>query len=117
MPEVRAPERRRERRRSVTEPGAETDREELAGAARFTEWRPATPDALTWEGSGDRSPADLLHAALTEGVLGHPWDRGFPRYAWYRAGDAVHEFRLTGDSPGHYTGYTLHPSEWPEGLA
>ncbi|WP_406153064.1 hypothetical protein OG217_05210 [Streptomyces sp. NBC_01023] len=117
MPDVRAPERRREQRRTVTEPGAETNREELAGTARFTEWRPATADALAWEGPDFRHPADVLREALAEGPLGHPWDHGFPRYAWHRTGDVVHEFRLTGESPGHYTGYTLHSSEWPEGIA
>jgi hypothetical protein len=117
VPEVRAPQRRREQRRSATEPDAGTDRRELADLARFTEWRPATPDALAWEGSGDGEPAELLRAALTHGRLGHPWDRGFPQYAWHREADTVHEFRLTGQAPGEYTGYTLHPSEWPEGIA
>jgi hypothetical protein len=117
VPEVRAPERRREQRRSVTEPGAETNRRELADTARFTEWWPATPDALSWEGPQEQAPAELLRAALAEGRLGHPWAHGFPRYAWHRDGDVVHEFRLTGRAPGEYTGYTLHPSEWPEGIA
>jgi hypothetical protein len=93
------------------------DRHVLARNASFTAWEPPSQDALLWTGPSDRAPVELLCVALAEGQLGGPWNRDFPQYAWHRAGDAVHEFRLTGDLPGRYTGYTLHPSEWPEGLA
>ncbi|MGJ3560838.1 hypothetical protein ACR6C2_30115 [Streptomyces sp. INA 01156] len=82
----------------MTEPGAETNRRELADTARFTEWWPATPDALSWEGPLEQAPAELLRAALAEGRLGHPGPR-LSRYAWHRDGDVVHEFRLTGGRP------------------
>ncbi|GAA4855742.1 hypothetical protein GCM10025787_44820 [Saccharopolyspora rosea] len=45
-----------------------------------------------------------------------PWRNGFPTYAWHRSGDSVVEFRLVGGSSGEYTGYPLHPSEWPPGV-
>ena len=50
-------------------------------------------------------------------VSRNSWTTSPSRYAWHRDGDVVHEFRLTGRAPGEYTGYTLHPSEWPEGIA
>ncbi|GAA0911563.1 hypothetical protein [Streptomyces thermoalcalitolerans] len=117
MRDTRPPERRRERRRAVTEPPAGADREALARRAAWTAWEPSSADTLPSAVPAGRTPKELLCAALTEGALGGPWEHGFPRYAWYRTGDVVQEFRLVGAEPGLYTGYTLHPSEWPEGLA
>ncbi|MFF1509656.1 hypothetical protein [Streptomyces sp. NPDC058326] len=115
MSDIRPPERR-ERRRTVTEPPAGVDREALARGAAYVAWDPGSADTLPPVPAG-RAPEELLRAALTEGLLGGPWERDFPRYAWYRTGDVVREFRLTDQVPGRYTGYVLHPSEWPEGLA
>ncbi|GAA3009778.1 hypothetical protein [Streptomyces fulvorobeus] len=115
MRDIRPPERR-ERRRTVTEPPAGVDREALADGAAYVAWDPHSADTLPPAAPTDRTPQELLRDALTEGLLGGPWERDFPRYAWYRVGDVVREFRLAGQDPGRYTGYTLHPSEWPEGL-
>jgi hypothetical protein len=117
MREIRAPERRRDRRRTVCRTPAGVSREALARKASYAAWDPPSPDTLPRAAPGEGAPEELLRAALTEGQLGGPWEQDFPRYAWYRTGDVVQEFRLTGGEPGRYTGYTLHPSEWPEGLA
>ncbi|MER7487024.1 hypothetical protein ABTY20_14205 [Streptomyces sp. NPDC126497] len=117
MRDIRPPERRRERRRTVTEPPAGVDREALARRAAYEAWEPRSADTLPSAVPAGRTQEELLRAALTEGALGGPWERDFPRYAWYRTDDVVQEFRLAGADPGRYTGYTLHPSEWPEGLA
>jgi hypothetical protein len=117
MRDSRPPERRRELRRTVTAPPAGADLEALAREADHVVWEPPSADTLPWAVPAGRTPRELLRAALTEGAIGGPWERGFPRYAWHRTGDVVQEFRLAGAEPGRYTGYTLHPSEWPEGLA
>ncbi|WP_380284991.1 hypothetical protein [Kitasatospora purpeofusca] len=116
MSDIRAPERGRPQRRTVSEPPGGADRAVLAPKASFTPWDPPSPDVLHWTGAGDRAPVELLREALADGPVGGPWDSGFPAYVWHRDGDDVHEFRLTGRLTGQYTGYPLHPSEWPEGL-
>ncbi|GFH38227.1 hypothetical protein SCWH03_44690 [Streptomyces pacificus] len=100
----------------MTEPPAGIDRDALARKATYAAWEPHSADTLPRAVPTDRTPEELLRAALAEGALSGPWEREFPRYAWHRTSDIVQEFRLAGTDPGRYTGYTLHPSEWPEGL-
>ncbi|MEV6669004.1 hypothetical protein [Streptomyces sp. NPDC051162] len=116
---LRAPGRRREPRRAITSLPARTEREEICGRVAFVreEYGPAPADLLAVTGSLSSAPLGTLRSGIRTGFLGGPWQDGFPRYVWQRSGDSVVEFRLTGRTPGEYTGYELHPSEWPEGLA
>lgn len=116
---LRAPRRRREPRRTITPPPGRGEREEICGRVAFVrqEYGPAPADLLPFPDSLAAAPLGTLRSGIRTGFLGGPWQDGFPRYVWQRSGDSVVEFRLTGRSPGEYTGYELHPSEWPEGLA
>ncbi|MGK5547675.1 hypothetical protein ACSNOH_23490 [Streptomyces sp. URMC 127] len=117
---LRAPGRRREPRRALSPLPARVTREELSAGAAFVprEFGPG-PAVLPPESAGPLASAPLrtLRSGILTGHLGGPWLNGFPRYVWHRSGDTVVEFRLTGRRPGEYSGYELHPSEWPEGLA
>ncbi|WKU48929.1 hypothetical protein Q3V23_35395 [Streptomyces sp. VNUA116] len=117
---LRAPGRRREPRRALSPLPARVTREELSAAAAFAPRDfgedPAGPPP-EWAGPLACAPLATLRSGILTGHLGGPWLGGFPRYVWHRSGDTVVEFRLTGRRPGEYTGYELHPSEWPEGLA
>ncbi|WP_367137302.1 MULTISPECIES: hypothetical protein [Streptomyces] len=116
---LRAPGRRREPRRALSPLPARVTREELSAGAAFAPrdfgrgpaGLPALPPSLA------SAPLGTLRSGILTGHLGGPWLDGFPRYVWHRSGDIVVEFRLTGRRPGEYSGYELHPSEWPEGLA
>ncbi|MBF6047137.1 hypothetical protein GO001_18155 [Streptomyces sp. NRRL B-1677] len=116
---LRAPGRRREPRRALSPLPARVTREELSAGAAFAPRDfgrdPAGLPALP--GSLASAPLGTLRSGILTGHLGGPWLDGFPRYVWHRSGDIVVEFRLTGRRPGEYSGYELHPSEWPEGLA
>ncbi|MEU3752595.1 hypothetical protein AB0H17_07450 [Streptomyces olivoreticuli] len=116
---LRAPRRRREPRRATTPLPAHAEREEICGRVAFVrhEYGPAPADLLAVSGPLLSAPLGTLRSGIRTGFLGGPWQDGFPRYVWHRSGDRVVEFRLTGRTPGEYTGYELHPSEWPEGLA
>lgn len=108
--------RLREPRRAVTSPPAGIQWEEFPGRASFAAWEEFSSDVLQWEGLPDSEPVEVLRQAMVTGFLGGPWLCNYPKYVWHRDGDGVLEFRLTGRLPGEYTGYHLHPSEWPEGL-
>lgn len=126
---MRAPKRRRPRRREIHVPaGADLRR---------------VADMVTYEGSqehkdfpsfagqpkprGDASlcPRDIrdvavvtgwLRSAIRAGVTGAPWEGDFPRYAWHREGDTMFEARLVNRGSGSYKGYPLHNDEWPVDL-
>ncbi|MEV4923885.1 hypothetical protein [Streptomyces roseoverticillatus] len=116
---LRAPGRRREPRRALSPLPARVTREELSAAAAFVprDSGPGPAGLPDPPGSLASAPLGTLRSGILTGHLGGPWLSGFPRYVWHRSGDTVVEFRLTGRRPGEYTGYELHPSEWPEGLA
>lgn len=62
-------------------------------------------------------PAQLtqwLRTAIVSGRVGAPWEGDFPRYVWHREGDVYYEGRLVNQELGHYKGYPLDRSEWPE---
>ena len=58
-----------------------------------------------------------LRSAVTAGHVGR-WDKGFPRYVWYRdPGDgAVYEARQGSPGSGEYHGYPLYPTHRVRGL-
>jgi hypothetical protein len=41
---------------------------------------------------------------------------GFPRYVWFKQGNAVYEGRLVNRGLGEYKGYPLEPGEEPPTL-
>jgi len=45
-----------------------------------------------------------------------PWENGFPRYVWYKAGDTVFQGRLVNRVSGQYKGWQLAREEWPIGI-
>ena len=57
-----------------------------------------------------------LRLAIRNGATGAPWERGFPRYVWYKDGDVVYEARLVNREEGSYKGYPLKDAEWPRGI-
>lgn len=84
----------------------------LAGASRLR--RGATP-CPRWI----RDPEVIrgwLREAIRRGAVAGPWERGFPRYVWYKHGDTVFEGRLMNRGDGSYKGYPLHRDEWPRGI-
>jgi hypothetical protein len=77
------------------------------------------PDASLCDRSLAHCPDRLtewLRAAIVKGVIGGPWEGGFPRYAWYKNGNAVYEARLVNCTQGTYKGYPLLPDEWLKGI-
>lgn len=44
------------------------------------------------------------------------WERGYPRYVWYRHGRVLYEARQGSPGSGEYHGYPLHPSQKVRGL-
>lgn len=56
-----------------------------------------------------------LREAVSAGQVG-VWDRGFPRYVWYREGEVVFEARQGAPGSGEYHGYPLSPMQRVRGL-
>lgn len=56
-----------------------------------------------------------LRKAVRAGHTG-AWERGFPRYVWYRNGAVVYEARQGSPGSGEYHGYPLDPDQRVQGL-
>lgn len=66
---------------------------------------------------GDASElTDWLRQAITLGKVGEPWEGDFPRYVWVCRKGIIYEGRLVNQELGHYKGWPLDRSEWPEGV-
>jgi hypothetical protein len=116
---MRAPKRWRTPRRVAATPPDRATLEIVSRRVSFELWEETgkpVGDLLTWGNSIDSAPLDTLREGILAGFLGGPWLGDYPQYVWHRTGDTVHEFRLTDRRLGRYTGYELHPSEWPEGM-
>lgn len=48
-----------------------------------------------------------LRAAIRMQCCGGPWENGFPRCVWYKAGDTVFQGRLVNRVSGQYKGWQL----------
>jgi len=48
--------------------------------------------------------------------VGEPCEGEYPRYVWYKEGDALYEGRLVNRGRGEYKGYPLEDDEWPRGI-
>jgi hypothetical protein len=55
-----------------------------------------------------------LRNAILQGWVSAYWEKGFPRYVWFRHDEVVYIGRHVGN--GHYKGWQLEKEEWPEGL-
>jgi hypothetical protein len=127
---MRAPKRRRPRRRTLTSPPPGIDLAELAGRVSYIgsgEHKSfpsfAGPPRLRADASKcDPNLANTeeltrwLRAAIAAGHVGEPWLGDFPRYAWRKIDGVQYEAMLVNREQGWYKGYPLSPDEWPEGL-
>ena len=126
---MRAPKRRRPKKREISVP-PDTDLDGLAAMARYV-GSPEHKDFPSFAGQprprGDASlcPREIrdvaivtewLRSAIRRGSTGAPWEGGFPRYVWHKDGDTVFEARLVNRSDGSYKGYPLARAEWPPGI-
>ena len=126
---MRAPGRRRPRRREIHVP-PDVDLPDIAGRATYV-GSPEHKDAPSFAGQprlrADASccPRDIvdaesvtewLHSALLLGATGAPWEGDFPRYVWYKQDEIVFEGRLVNRTQGWYKGYPLGNNEWPVGI-
>lgn len=62
---------------------------------------------------------ELAEGWLKDAVrAGHTgvWERGYPRYVWYRHDETLYEARQGSPGSGEYHGYPLLPSEKVRGL-
>ena len=128
---MRAPRRRRPRKREIHAPPATVDLDRLADRVRYV-GSPEHKDAPSFAGAprprADASccpremTADVrrinewLKQAIRAGAVGTPWEGGFPRYVWYKYGEIVLEGRLVNREAGEYKGYPLGRDEWPAGI-
>lgn len=128
---MRAPRRRRPRKREIHAPPADVDLDRLADRVRYV-GSPEHKDAPSFAGpprpraDASRCPremtADLerinewLRQAIRAGAVGAPWEGGFPRYVWYKYRAIVLEGRLVNRETGEYKGYPLGRAEWPAGI-
>ena len=125
---MRAPNRRRPRRRQIHIPpdvdlnhltslvvyrgsSEHKDIPSFAGPPRLRADASCCPREIT-----EQLASQWLRIAIRRGVVGAPWEGGFPRYLWYRDGDRVYEGRLVNSGNGEYKGYPLDTDEWPSGL-
>ena len=86
---MRAPSRRRPRRRELVEPPEGVEPQQL------TKW---------------------LQNGVIAGHVGALWEGSFPRYVWYRKGGTCYEARLVNAGVGEYKGYPLTNAECPDGV-
>ena len=128
---MRAPRRRRPRKREIDLPSAAVDLDRLADRVCYV-GSPEHKDASSFAGAprlrADASccprgitadPARInewLQQAIRAGAVGAPWEGGFPRYVWYKYGKIVFEGRLVNRETGEYKGYPLGRHEWPAGI-
>jgi hypothetical protein len=128
---MRAPQRRRPRKRRVGPVPPFVDLARIAAKARYV-GSPEHKDAPGYVGQpklrSDASvcprhlsldpsaPQGWLEQAIRLGAVGHPWEGSFPRYVWYQEEGTVFEGRLVNRELGEYKGYPLEPEEWPPGI-
>ncbi len=126
---MRAPRRRRPRRREAHVPPG-VDLHALARSVKYV-GSPEHKDFPSFAGRpalrADASccPREIrdvemvtgwLRSAILRGAAGAPWEGGFPRYVWHREGDTVFEGRLVNRGDGSYKGYPLGEDEWPRSI-
>jgi hypothetical protein len=127
---MRAPRRRRPRRRWIAAPTGR-DLDAVASAARYC-GSPEHKDTPSFAGQPkpradasicDRSfasdrgrPQAWLTAAIRRGIVSEDWEGDFPRYVWYKEEATVYEARLVNRTQGWYKGFPLKPEEWPPGI-
>ena len=128
---MRAPQRRRPRKREIHVPPDLADLDRLAEQVQYV-GSPEHKDMPSFAGSprprGDASccPRDMtgdqkrindwLRNAIRRGATGAPWEGAFPRYVWYKHQGTVFEGRLVNRETGEYKGYPLDQHEWPSGI-
>lgn len=128
---MRAPRRRRPRKRRIEVVPELVDMKALARQATYI-GSPEHKDVPSYAGQprlrADASccPRDLarnralaegwLREAIGRGAVGAPWEGAFPRYVWYQHEGVVYEGRLVNSEGGSYKGYPLEPDEWPPGI-
>ena len=126
---MRAPERKRPRKRVISVP-PDVDLEGVAARVSYVgspEHKEipsfAGPPRLRADASccprWIRDPEVVcsgLRDAIRRGSTGAPWEYGFPRYVWHKNGDIVFEGRLVNRGDGSYKGYPLGKDEWPDGI-
>ena len=128
---MRAPKRKRPRRRVILAPDARPDAS-IARRARYV-GSPEHKDAPSFAGAprrrADASICDRrflgqqakltrwLRKAIQSGSVGAPIEGEFPRYVWFKEGGNVYEGRLVNRTSGEYKGFKLRPDEWPSGLS
>lgn len=126
---MRAPVRRRPRRRELHVPQG-VDLEAVAEQASYvgsSEHKnapsyagPPRPRADASRcppelGSDPQRITDWLRAAIRQGSTSGQWEGlspGFPRYVWYKHDETVYEGRLLNSEQGQYKGDPLERSEW-----
>ena len=64
---------------------------------------------LAWKQS---ELTEWLREGIRNGLTGHPWEGGFPRYAWCKKDGVGYEARLVNQGTGEYKGYPLTEDEW-----
>ena len=126
---MRAPRRRRPRKRVICVP-PDTDLDSLANQAEYV-GSPEHKDYPSFAGQPrPRRDASLrprwirsqemvrrwLRSAIRRGAVSAPWEKGFPRYVWYKQDDIVFEGSLVNSGDGSYKGYPISESEWPRGI-
>jgi len=119
-------------RRLVGNADSEAHRQELAESILYV-GSPEHKDVASFAGNPPRPrpdasicPRDLadgqdrmtswIQEAVRRGAYGEMRENGFPRYLWYKEGDAVYEGRLVNSGQGTYKGYPLEEGEWPRGI-
>ncbi len=50
------------------------------------------------------------------GATSTSWEGDFPRYVWFKSGDAAYQGRLVNSGNGEYKGWPIDQSEWPVDL-
>ena len=128
---MRAPRRRRPRKRRIEAVPQLLDLEDLARRAGYV-GSPEHKDVPSYAGQphlradasccprdiarDQRLAEDWLRTAIARGAVGAPWEGAFPRYVWYQHGGVVFEGRLVNRELGKYKGYPLEADEWPLGI-
>lgn len=116
--------------RKVQAPPPGVDLDQVADSCRFV-GSPYHKDLPSFAGAphsrgrnASKCPRDVRCRELAEGWLqqavrsGHTgaWERGYPRYVWYRHDHILYEARQGSPGSGEYHGYPLHPSQEVRGL-
>lgn len=131
---MRQPERRRDnpKARKVVAPPPDVDLATVAASCHYVgspyhkmslgfagKPRGSRPDAgiCSSDLRNDRERVqEWLRKAVKAGHVGAYWERGFPRYVWYRDGATVYEARQGSPGSGEYHGYPLDPNQQVRGL-